>query len=143
MADFETVRAVTDNLQRVLEAEGLRFTRAVYEDDGAIPAGSLPLGRISYSWEVFGYSHGQRPGYGEAGFTVRVVAANRDPAQAVTEQQRWVHAVREALTVEALNTGELVTSRPVSLVRVERAEAGARGRLATVSLNVQVRYREA
>lgn len=142
MADFDTVRAVTANLRRTLETEGVRFSRSVYDDDSSIPAGSLPLGRITYTGETFGYSHGQKPGYGEAAFTVRVVAGPWDPAEALREQQRWVHAVRDALTVEALNTGELEASKPVSLVRVSGAEAGTKGRLATVSLRVQIRYRE-
>ena len=142
MGNFDTVTAITDNIQRALEAEGINFSRAVYEDERTVPASLIPLGRIFYAGETFEYSHGQRPKYAEAEFAVRVILNERDPVDRVRSQQKWAHGIREALTVAALNTGDLSSTRLVSRVTTARVDAQTRGSTSAVVCRTLVRYRE-
>ena len=142
MTSLDTVKAITENLERVLEGLGIHFSREVSEDRDRIPASLLPSGQIFYRGETFEYTHGQRPGYALAGFVIRVYLRERDGASAVMEQQRWVHGIREALTVDALNTGDIAAAKPVSRVIISKVETENFKNLSAVLFEVQVRYRE-
>ncbi len=141
-SNFDTVKAVTGNIEKVLDGLGVHFSTEVNEGTDGGAASIMPYGRIFYTGETFEYTHGQRPGYGEAGFRVKVFLRAGDGEAAVTEQQRWVHRIREALTVDALNTGDIGASKPVSRVVVSKAEAKGLKNVSTVVLDVLVRYRE-
>lgn len=142
MGNFDTVTSITENMQRALMAEGVRFPLKTFEDERSIPASLFPFGELFYAGEAFEQTHGERPGYVEAAFLVKVVLNAVDPAGAVRSQQDWVHRVRGALTTEALNTGGLSSARPVSRVTVDRAEVDNTGSTSSVTLRVEVRYRE-
>jgi len=143
MTNFDIVAAITGNMQAVLESLGIRFARKTFDDERNIPATLLPLGEIFYEAEAFEDGFGERPGYAEAEFRVRVVIGVIQPHDAVTEQQRWAHLVRGALSVTGLNTGALATPKPVSRVRVLRFDAHGTGGMTSVSLRAAIRYREA
>ena len=142
MNNFDTVAAITDNLQEALKKQGIHFSKSGFDDPGSIPASSLPLGRIFYAGENFEYAHGQRPMYGEVEYSVRVLLAEKDPADMMREQQKWTHRVRDAMTIEALNTGALAAGRPVSRVMVAGVRADNDRHTATLVLRTVVRYRE-
>ncbi|MBI5885368.1 MAG: hypothetical protein HZB85_02155 [Deltaproteobacteria bacterium] len=143
MTNFDTVSAITGNLHSALESIGISFVRTVFDDERNIPATLLPLGEIFYDAEAFEDGFGERPGYVEAEFRVRVVIGALPPHDAVTEQQRWAHLVRGALSAASLNTGALAAQKPVSRVRVSRLDARGTGSMASVSLRLAIRYREA
>ena len=65
MANIDTVKSITDNLQTVLEGQGVRFSRKTFEDEKNIPASLIPFGEIFYQGENFEYTHGQKPEYAE------------------------------------------------------------------------------
>jgi len=142
MSNFDTVSAITDNLQDALKKQGIHFLRSGFDDPGLPPAGSLPLGRITYAGEIFEYAHGQRPMYGEVEYSIKVLLAENDPQQMMCEQQKWTHRVRDAMTIEALNTGALATSCPVSRVIVAGVRAENDRHTASLVLRTIVRYRE-
>ena len=142
MANVDTVGSITDNLQGTLQGEGIRFSRKTFDDEKAIPASLIPFGQVFYRGEDFEYSHGQRPGYVEVSFEVRVVLKERDHASMVRRQQVWTHGVREALTVDAMNTGDLATTKLVSRVETSEVDIENRSSLSILSFKVQVRYRE-
>lgn len=142
MSNFDTIKSISDNLQSVLKGVGLHFSREAYEDE-AIPASILPHGQIFYRRERFEDSFNLRPEYIDASFTVRVVFSERDPADIMMGMQKWAHAVRDALTVNALNIGNLASSKLVSLVTVEAAEGELiKGTLAATVIECTIRYRE-
>lgn len=143
MSDFKTVNAITDNLETVLKAEvGINFERASDETDD-IPASEYPLGQLFYKGETFEYNHGQKPGYAESEFTIRLSANSPHPRELMREIQRLVHKSRDALTVNALNIGELETSKLVSLVVIdEAADTEYTKDTAETDLKTLVRYRE-
>ena len=142
MSNFDTVSVITDNLQEALKKQGSHFSRSGFDDPRSIPASLLPLGRLFYTGENFEYAHGQRPMYGEIEYSVRVLLAEKDPADMMREQQKWTHRVRDAMTIEALNTGELAATRPVSKVMVAGVRADNDRHTASLVLRTVVRYRE-
>lgn len=142
MGNFDTVDSITTNMREVLAGLGINISQSLGDEPESVPAGRVPFGMVRYSKESFEHHHGQRPGYGEASFSVTVVLRERTPEEAVRAQQRWAHRLRGALTVDALNTGSLSQAKPVSAVRVGSVEADADGPLTFVTLGVTARYRE-
>ncbi len=141
---FDTIIAITENIRDLLQAKGIKFSHKAYDDVKSVPASLLPLGQIFYAGEAFESPHGERPSYSEAEFAVKVLILEKDPERAVGEQQRWAHNIREALTVNALNTGALAATKRVSRVNVARADAeNHKDNLTSLTCKVFVRYREA
>lgn len=139
---YETVSAITDNIEATLTSEGLNVTRKALEIGGSVPAGLLPMAQVWHKGEVFEDTYGERPAYAEARFAVKVILSAKDGLIAAAEEQQLAHQVRSALTVSALNTGELAAARPVSVVRTHGYEIERSGNLATMSMDMNVRYRE-
>ncbi len=142
MGNFDTVGFVTDNLQSVLKAEGIHFARKAYDDVKSIPSSMMPFGEVYYAAEIFPNTHGERPSYSESEFLVRVAFGRRDPASMVREQQRWVHRVRGVVTVNALNSGSLSTSKLVSRVDLKSINFENKNSGSHMSIRIGVRYRE-
>lgn len=148
MSNYDTIKSIADNLESVLRGLGIHFDRKTYEDIGNIPASVLPHGEIFYRGEVFEYTHGQRAGYAEGLFRLRVILRERTPADVMREQMRWVHLVRDVLTVNALNIGSLATSKLISLVTTGVVEVdnirtdSVTADVAAMDYSLSIRYRE-
>src|SRR3989304_9584069 len=143
MANINTVKSITDNLQTVLEGQGVRFSRKTFEDEKNIPASLIPFGEIFYQGENFEYTHGQKPEYAEIDYLVKVILSEKDPIDLMREQETWVHRIREALNVNALNVGNLANSKYVSRVTTEKVSAENRGKnMGFLNYGVRIRYRE-
>ena len=141
-ANFTTIKAITDNVQSVLQGQGIKFSRSTFEDEKAIPAALLPLGEIYYRGEEFEYNHGQRAGYSEAIFVIKVTVQDRDMTALMRLAQKWTHAVRDALTVNALNIGDLSASKLVSWVMMESVDIEYKVEYASLTHRMKIRYRE-
>lgn len=144
MANIDTVKAITDNLETVLKKQGVNFTRKTFDDEKNIPASLIPLGEIRYQGEAFEYTHGERPGYAEAEYALKVVLREREGHDMMREQQKWAHLIRAALTVAALNIGSLVTSKLVSRVTTEAVgvDNSRTDGIAALLYTIKIRYRE-
>lgn len=142
MSNFDTVDAITDNVQAVLEAQGIKYHPEVIEDVEKIADSALPLGQIFYKGEEFEYTHGQKPQYSEIEFLLRVVFRERNQREMIRMQQEWAHKIRDSLTVNALNIGKLVSSKLVSRVTTENVDIDNRAALSVLEYEVLVRYRE-
>ncbi|MFZ3073278.1 MAG: hypothetical protein WA162_08545 [Thermodesulfobacteriota bacterium] len=140
--NFAAIKSITDNVQSVLQGQGIKFSRSTFEDEKNIPTSLLPLGEIYYIGEDFQYTRGQRAGYAEANFLVKVVLQDRDSAGMIRSTQKWVHSMRDALIVNAFNIGDLAVSKLVSLVTVERVDIENKGDVAVLGFKVKIRYRE-
>lgn len=138
---FENIKIITENMRAALETLGLRFTVGLDEKDKAMAASMLPAGNIFYEGESFEPTHGERPGYSEAEFGIKVEIRAGDPAEAVAEEQRWAHAIRGALTVEAMNAGGLAATKRVSRVRVPKASVANNKESVSLVVKAFVRYR--
>lgn len=143
MGNFDTIKAITGNMKSALTALGLKFSLKSYGDKSLIPASLIPFGEVDYRGESFEYTHGQRAGYVEASFGVSVTLSERNPASLIREQQEWTHKTRTAITVEALNVNDLLTSKLVSFVEHGAVSIESNGRLSVLSLEITIRYREA
>ena len=140
--NFTTIKSITDNLQSVLLAIGIKFSRKAFEDAGSIPLSLLPFGEIYYKGESFEYTHGQRSGYAEANYLIKVITQGHDNTELVRTAQKWVHGVRDSITINALNIGELATSKLVSWVNMESVEIVYTAEYGTIDYVIKIRYRE-
>ncbi len=138
---FQTINAITENLRSLLEKEGLHMVRENFGDDRNAPSSSYPYGVLLYEGEDFEYTHGQRPGYAEAAFRVRLGLRNSDLPAMTVDEQRWAHRIREAVTVNALNTGSLATVAPVSRVDVRSVKVERKGHVSRLDCSIVIRYR--
>ncbi|MFQ5736612.1 MAG: hypothetical protein ACE5GY_07085 [Thermodesulfobacteriota bacterium] len=142
MSNFDTANAIEDNLHTVLEALGINFTREAYDNEAAISAALLPHGQIFYLGEDFAYNHGEKPLYAEIRFLIRVVLRERDAADIGREQRRWVHLIRDNITIDALNIGDLAGSKLVSRASTDGVDTENNAPRAAIRYRVSVRYRE-
>jgi len=142
VANIDTVKSITDNLQTVCQGEGIKFSRKTYEEPKDIPASLIPLGEIFYNAETFEHTHGQKAGYAEIDYTLRITFKERDSQVLMRKQQEWVHKLRDALTVNALNIGNLASSQLVSWVNTESAETEDEIDWSRVNYLIKIRYRE-
>lgn len=142
MSDFDTVMAITDNLQAVLQKQGIQFLRKEYDEVKNIPASLLPLGQILYTGEAFENTFNEKPSYIEAQFRIKIVIAGRDPFDLMRDEQRWVHLIRGALTVNALNINALAATKYISRVNLPRFETANQKGRSSIVCSPSIRYRE-
>lgn len=144
MSNYNTIQAITKNLEGVLSGLGIKFSPKTFDDAKSIPASLIPLGEIFYNGESFESIYGERPSYIEAEYNLRVTLSERDSVNMMRSQQKWVHLIRGGLTVNALNIGDLASSKLISRVKTEAADAAndnGNG-IAVINYRVSVRYRE-
>ncbi len=142
MGNFNTVKAITENILAVLKGEGINFSCKTYGSDEHIPASILPFGELYYEGEDFENQHAGCPGFVDARFKVRLVLGARDAADTIMNEQKWVHALRSALTVSALNSAKLASSMLVSRVTTVGMDIENKERFSVLFSRVSVRYRE-
>ena len=143
MGDFDTVKSITDNLQRILDKQGIKFDREIFDDINKIEGSKLPVGQIFYQSPIFEYSHGQKPEYADLEFQVRVVFKDRSATDSIRDEQEWVQRIRESVTINALNVGDLASSLLVSKVTTEEVEVEHPGDgVGVLNYTLNVRYRE-
>ncbi|VAV82536.1 hypothetical protein MNBD_DELTA01-1632 [hydrothermal vent metagenome] len=145
MSNFDTIKAITENIQGVLEGLGIKFSQKAFEDSKDVPASLLPYGEVFYTGESFEETSGERPSYVEADFTLVVILRERFARDLVRAEQDWVHRIRGALGVDALNIGGLAVSKLVSRVTsgsVGMDKGSGKSGLGILSYQAKVRYRE-
>jgi hypothetical protein len=120
----------------------LNVTRKALDLSGSLPAGLMPLAQVSYNGESFESPFGERPGYSEAGFTVKIILPEQPDCPGRIDEQMWAHKAREAITDAALNNGELALAKPVTGVRIPGFSVASGGGFSKVSMDIKVRYRE-
>jgi len=138
---FETINAITENLRGLLEKEGLYVERDNFGEDKNAPAGLFPSAQLYYEGEDFEYTHGQRAGYAEATFRVRLLLRKRDVQEMIAEEQRWTHRIRDAISVNALNMGAVAASTPVSRVETRSVKVERKGQVSRLDYVLVIRYR--
>jgi len=139
--NLDTIRSITENLNSVLSAEGLHLVEENLDEKSNVASSLFPYGVVFYEGETFEFTHGQRPGYSDADFTVRVVLKNRDLKGITDDEQSWAHKIRGALTVKAMNSGRLTGPSPVSRVSTRSVTVEKKGYVSRVSYSLTIRYR--
>jgi len=135
-ATSDTVDAIITNIEAVLVGLGLSLEDLSGDD---IP--TTPLAVLSYEGEEFDDSFGERPYYNTATFSARVMAAATTPDTDRDVQRAWVHALKNALTVSALNIGDLVASKLVARVDHTGPTILREGKILIVDYDFGVKYR--
>jgi hypothetical protein len=138
---YETISAITGNIETALKNEGLNVTRKALDSRGALSAGLMPLAQVSYKGEIFESAFGERPSYSEASFKIKIILPEQPDCPAVTDEQVWAHQARQALTDSALNAGD-ASAKPVTGVRIPGFSVESDGGFSKISMDVKVRYRE-
>lgn len=141
MNSTETLNAITENLNSILKTEGMHLARENYENEKNVPSSIFPYGVVSYEGETFEYTHGQRPGYSDVDFLVRVVLRNKDTRAMTDDEQRWAHRIREALTVNTINSGRISVTSPVSRVTTRSVKVEKAGHISRLIYSLSIRYR--
>jgi len=139
---YETVAAITGNIESALKGEGLNVVRRSLDLKGSVPAGMMPLAQVLFKGEAFENTFGERPLRAEALFGVRIIIPEKPERTDAREEQMWAHRARAALTEEALNGGVLASSRPVSKVLIDGFEVAGNGGFSMVTMELKARYRE-
>lgn len=139
MANSDTVKAITANLKGILEGLGFKI-----EDLSIDPTmTSSPVCVILYESEDFEYGHGQKPLYNEIRYLLKVMLSDPKPGTSRDKYAQYVHAIREAVTINALNTGDIAASKLVSLVNTADVTVIYEPPVSTIDYRLNVRYREA
>lgn len=138
MANSDTVKAITANLTAILESLGFKV-----EDLSVDPSmASTPVCVVLYEGEDFEYGHGQKPLYNEIRYLLKVMLNDPRPVTSRDKYAQYVHAIREAVTVNALNTGALASSKLVSLVNTTEVTVVYEPPVSTIDYRLNVRYKE-
>jgi len=138
MANSDTVKTITANLAAILAGLGFKV-----EDLSVDPSmTTAPVCVILYEGEEFEYGHGQKPLYNEIKYLLKVMLNDPKPGTSRDKYAQHVHAIRDAVTVNALNTGDLATSRLVSLVNTTDVTITYEPPVSTIDYRLNVRYRE-
>ena len=142
MGNFDTVASITANLTKLLKQQGLTFTLEAYEDTTKIPTSVLPHGLLQYLGEVFDQEHGQRPSWDEIKFKIRIVFKSTSADVIIRDQQKWMHKIRDNITVNAMNIDDLASSKLVSWVKIEEGDVDNQLDRSTLECFMLIRYRE-
>lgn len=138
MANTDTVKAITANLSTILAGLGFKV-----EDLSVDPSMvTTPVCVILYEGEDFEYGHGQKPLYNEVRYLLKVMLNDPKPGSSRDKYADHVHAIRDAVTVDALNVGGLAASKLVSLVNTTDVAITYDPPVSTIDYRMNVRYRE-
>lgn len=139
---YETVSAITDNIEAALKAAGLNVIRKALDVSMSLSAGMMPVAQVVYNGESFESPFGERPAYSDARFTIKLIMPDQDSPLALIEEQRLAHQARQALTESALNSGALSAAKPVTGVKIQGFDVETSGGFKKISMDVNARYRE-
>ena len=133
-----TVKAIMSNLETIVESIGYEL-----EDMSVDPSlESNAVCTVVYEGETFGESFGEKPDYNEV--SVSLIARRRaQTASAARDYQiDIVHEFRDNVTVAALNTGALATSKLVFWVNHVTASTEFEESMLGITYEIEIRYRE-
>lgn len=138
MGNADTVKAITTNLTAILTAQGFLVENS--STDKKLE--TSPLVAIRYGGENFESTHGERPSYSTARYSLRVSFSDKYPSTSRDKAVEWAHKIRGNVTVNALNAGDLAASKLVSRVDHDYDapvyDAGA----TSFDYSLDIRYRE-
>lgn len=143
MSSFNTVKAITTNLKKVVAAIGVKVRVVSSSELDNTPLSILPMAIVDYEGESFENNFGEMPKYVEATYIVKVVT-KKSTGKSINneEDQKWIHKVRDALNVNTLNINELATSKLISMVKINSINVEEVKEKKIISFKLTIRYRE-
>jgi hypothetical protein len=141
VANSDTVNSIETNLRKVIKAGGINVSDSTFDKD--TPRSKMPIAEINYEGELMGYNHGQKPLYNGIQFRIRILIDARDERAKKREFIRILHLIRDNVTINALNIGDLASSKLVSKVTTEDTDSTLSDEnIGILEYDLQVRYRE-
>lgn len=143
MSTISTVQSITDNVATILKALSLNVEYDTTVDFGNLPKSNNDFVRLIWLREIPEYTRGQRQSYRETFFELQIIIEERNKQELNRKLQQRVHEVINGLTVDALNIGDLVSTKLITLVEVsQNDDFDYRDTRAMISLELMVRYRD-
>ncbi len=136
MGNYETVQAITTNLEAILTSIGLSL-----EDASSEPTGAAPLVKLKYPSDDAEYDHGEKPGRSTINIKLEIEFRESSPDLSRDKQQYWTHMVRDNVSVAVLNVGALSASKLVGRVD-QRSRVEYSAPVSRVFHDIEVRYRQ-
>lgn len=138
MSDLDTIKSIEDNLTAIITAQGFNF-----EDSSSDPkAETTPVATLLFKSEDFDYTHGQKPLYNELGYEIVANYSVSAPSTARDKAAEYGHKLRENITVNALNTGALASTKLVSRIDHQGYDVEYSKPIVRVIYKLKIRYRE-
>ena len=139
MSNLDTIKAITTNLKAIISTT-LAWSR---EDLSADPHAEETLqAKLIYREERPKHNFGEAPGYIEAFFVVEILTNKTTPDDIRDSLQAGVHGLIDAVTINALNVGDLAASKLVSWVEHAGSDAEQEVPLSTIRHPITIRYRK-
>jgi hypothetical protein len=141
VSNFDTIKSITDNLVRVLDAKGIKFIVGTNEEK-EVTASNYPSGKVFYQGDEFEENFGEQMKYIEGEFLIRVFLKDTNEKTLNRDCQRWVHNIRKAVTISALNVGDLASTKYVARITTINTNKTIEDDIGVLDYGLQVRYRE-
>ena len=143
MANTDTSLAILDNVKKVLNQTDLSWDYISFENEENVASSQYPRGTINFTDTDFEQTFGERPSYAEDVYEFKGWFRVKNQEDITRKKVTFVHTVRDALTVNALNIGALATSKLVSQVGIDDVSTESISNdVITITVTERIRYRE-
>ena len=134
------VQAIITNLETIVGTTlGFKLEYNCKDDPDV---DTTPGAVILYLGETFVENFGEKPLYNEISFLILIKFTEENPGSIRDKAITHVHKLREGITIDALNVGDLSASKIVSWVDHEGAEVDNEQPVNQIDYHLSVRYRE-
>lgn len=138
MSDEATEKSIITNLEAIFNGFGW-----VQEDlSSNTTAKTTPFYMLEYQTIDFEENFGQKPRYNELGIIIHILIEAKTATAARDKKSELTHSVRPNVTIDALNIGDLATSKLVSRVGHGPVDSPHSPPKLEVAYPLTVRYRE-
>jgi len=143
MSNTTTIKAIIKNIEAILSVSLKKLDLFGGAPETLPDYTSAPVYYILYDGETPEYNHSQKPGYVEADLKIVLKWQSMGISAARDKTIEWFHTIRDALTVNALNVGDLAASKLVSKITVSKPDLDVQPAELLLTYTTTVRYREA
>ena len=135
-----TVKAIITNLKTILGTT-LAYNLD-YDISSDADVNTTPAVHILYGGETFEENNNEKQKYNNIAFTISLFFAASTPDNRREKAVEYIHAIRDKMTPDELNIGDLSASQLVNNVDCEEATNDNEIPVQTITLGVTVKYRE-
>lgn len=134
------VQAIITNLETIVGTTlGFKLEYNIKDDPDV---DTTPGAIILYLGEVFEESFGEKPLYNEIAFLILIKFTEDTPGLIRDKAVTYIHKLREGITIDLLNVGDLAATKIVSRVTHEGADLDNEQPVNQIDYSLSIRYRE-
>lgn len=146
MSTADTLSAIYDNLKTIIggivDVNTSREVMNAFRDDSADVKLGGPIAVVLYAGSEFDNSLGYRPKYDTGAFPVIIKFSEPDVSAALKKQMQIIHDIKAAVTVDALNVGELAVAKHISRIEALPPDIRYMPPKNIIQMVFNIRYRE-